>query len=286
MWRLYRDRRNWGLAALAILLWLHGISTASYPVTRATWYAPYGFAIFFLLSLAIGMGMMLVALFEDKQELLNEMDNRRLAEEALRRQNRIIETFIPQNQRQKVTRIFEQLMSGELKPAEYFENSVLTQDGRERLVAWHNVLLRDGEGHITGTLSSGEDITERRYAEKQIINLNQDLRSRAVALEAANKELDAFAYTVSHDLRAPLRHIDGFLELLQMEAGTALNEQGRHYMDNISEAANKMGQLIDDLLSFSRMRRHAFSFKQLQPGPLVREVIQELEPDAAGRTIE
>jgi light-regulated signal transduction histidine kinase (bacteriophytochrome) len=177
-------------------------------------------------------------------------------------------------------------MAGDLEPAEYFENPVLTQDGRERLVAWHNALLRDGEGHITGTLSSGEDITERRRAEKQVIRLNQDLQNRAVALETANKELDAFAYTVSHDLRAPLRHIDGFLELLQNEAGTALNEQGRHYMDAISESANKMGHLIGDLLSFSRMRRHAFSLQEVEMGPLVHDVIRELEPDAAGRAIE
>jgi PAS domain S-box-containing protein len=196
------------------------------------------------------------------------------------------ETFIPQNQRQEVIKAFEQLMAGELEPVEYFENPVLTQDGRERLVAWHNVLLRDGQGHITGTLSSGEDITERRRAEKQVIRLNQDLQHRAVALEAVNKELDAFAYTVSHDLRAPLRHIDGFLELLQNETGTALSEQGRHYMDVISQSANKMGLLIDDLLSFSRMGRHAFSFQQVQMGPLVHDVIRELEPDAAGRTID
>jgi PAS domain S-box-containing protein len=196
------------------------------------------------------------------------------------------DTFVPQNQRQEVLRRFEQVMAGELEPMEYFENSVLTQDGRERLVAWHNVLLRDDEGHTTGTLSSGEDITERRGAEKQIISLNQDLRNRALALEAANKELDAFAYTVSHDLRAPLRHIDGFLELLQKETGTALNEKSRHYMDTISKAAKKMGLLIDDLLSFSRMGRYALSFGQVALGTLVSDVVRELEPDATGRTIE
>jgi PAS domain S-box-containing protein len=131
-----------------------------------------------------------------------------------------------------------------------------------------------------------EDITERRHAELQIIRLNQDLQKRAVALEAANKELDAFAYTVSHDLRTPLRHIDGFLELLQREAGTALNETSRYYMDTISESAAKMSLLIDDLLSFSRMGRHAYSMQQIEMGPLVRDVIRELEPDTAGRTIE
>jgi light-regulated signal transduction histidine kinase (bacteriophytochrome) len=105
-------------------------------------------------------------------------------------------------------------------------------------------------------------------------------------LEAANKEMHAFTYTVSHDLRAPLRHIDGFLELLQRKAGTALDEQSRHYMDAISQAANKMGLLIDDLLAFSRMGRHALSFQAVDLGTLVREVIGELAPEAAGRDID
>ncbi|MEJ2158330.1 MAG: PAS domain S-box protein [Desulfobacteraceae bacterium] len=195
-------------------------------------------------------------------------------------------TFIPEKVRPGVIRAFRQLMAGELDPAEYLENPVLTRSGRQRLVAWHNVLLRDDEGHVIGTLSSGEDITRRRHAERQIINLNQDLQKRASELEAANKELDAFAYSVSHDLRAPLRHIDGFIELLQKKVGKAQDEQSRHYMDTISESAKRMGVLIDDLLSFSRMGRRAMSTQQVVLGDLVHDVIQELSPDAVGRAID
>jgi PAS domain S-box-containing protein len=195
------------------------------------------------------------------------------------------ETFVPENVRRDVIKGFRQLIAGELEQAEYFENPVLTQGGQQRLVAWHNVLLRDGEGRVTGTISSGEDITERRRTEKQIINLNQDLQKRAVALEAVNKELESFAYSVSHDLRAPLRHIDGFLELLRGKAGTALDEQSRHYMDVIFNATQKMGLLIDDLLSFSRMGRHAMSFQQVELSTLVRDVIRELESNAGRRNI-
>ena len=150
-------------------------------------------------------------------------------------------------------------------------------------------LHRDLHGKPKKVVGVIQDITERVQAEAEIRLLNQELEQRVAdrtaKLEAANKELEAFAYSVSHDLRAPLRHIDGFLELLQKKAAAALDEQSRHYMDTIADAARKMGLLIDDLLSFSRMGRHALSFQPVNLGSLVRDVIGELEPDAAGREI-
>ena len=116
--------------------------------------------------------------------------------------------------------------------------------------------------------------------------LEQRVADRTAQLEVANKELEAFAYSVSHDLRAPLRHIAGFLELLQKKSATALDEEGRHYMSAISAAAQKMGQLIEDLLFFSRMGRQALSLRQVDLKSMVGEVLDELAPDTAGRTID
>jgi len=128
----------------------------------------------------------------------------------------------------------------------------------------------------------------------RIIKLNFDLfamledrvRARTAELEAANKELEAFAYSVSHDLRAPLRHIDGFLELLQTRTTATLDEKSQHYMATIADSARRMGVLIDDLLSFSRMGRNEISKAQLDLGELVQDVIREFRPEAAGRDIQ
>jgi PAS domain S-box-containing protein len=181
-------------------------------------------------------------------------------------------------------------LSADSPPAYAYEARMRHADGTYR---WHQVkgfnVKRDQQGRVMRMLGIRRDITQRKTAEEALRRLNSELDRRVLdrtaQLEAVNKELEAFAYSVSHDLRAPLRHIVGFVELLRKSAGTVLNEQSRHYMDTISDAVQKMGQLIDDLLSFSRMGRRAMAFQQVNLRTMAREVIREFEPDTAGRTI-
>jgi light-regulated signal transduction histidine kinase (bacteriophytochrome) len=122
------------------------------------------------------------------------------------------------------------------------------------------------------------DVTERR-------RVAAELRRRGELLQAANKELEAFSYSVSHDLRAPLRHIDGYASLLSKTAGESLNEKARRYLQTISDSAKQMGQLIDDLLVFSRMGRQEMLRTTVSLDQLVKTVIHDLRLDLQGRTI-
>lgn len=129
------------------------------------------------------------------------------------------------------------------------------------------------------------DIAERKQREAQIQKLNMELQRRADQFEAANKELEAFSYSVSHDLRSPLRHIDGFVKLLDKDADKKLDDHQRRYLDIIADSAQRMGALIDDLLVFSRMGRMEIRQTKVAPESLVHEAVKDLQGETEGRHI-
>ena len=128
-------------------------------------------------------------------------------------------------------------------------------DGTQVVVASRWSLRRDEQKRPVAVLETNNDITERKRTEGEIRTLNAELAKRTTELEAMNKELEAFAYSISHDLRAPLRHMVGYTELLQKNASAILDEKNHRYMMMILESAKRMGNLIDDLLAFSRIGR-------------------------------
>jgi PAS domain S-box-containing protein len=158
-------------------------------------------------------------------------------------------------------------------------------DGTEVVVSSRWSLRRDEHERPVAVLETNNDISVRKRREQEIESLNQELAKRSTELEAINKELEAFAYSVSHDLRAPLRHIAGFTELLHKKASTLVDEKSNHYIGLILDSAKRMGNLIDDLLTFSRIGRTETQKTQVSLAQLVREVLIEVRQDSEGRNI-
>src|SRR6202035_371262 len=158
-------------------------------------------------------------------------------------------------------------------------------DGTQVVVASRWSLRRDEQERPVAVLETNNDITERKRREEEIQGLNQELAKRSADLESINKELEAFAYSISHDLRAPLRHMAGFTELLQKKASSVVDEKSNHYMAMILDSAKRMGNLIDDLLAFSRIGRAETQKTRFNLAQLVKEALSEVRQDAEDRNI-
>jgi signal transduction histidine kinase len=130
-----------------------------------------------------------------------------------------------------------------------------------------------------------DELQQRKQRDAEILKLNEELTGRAAELAAANKELESFAYSVSHDLRAPLRHLVGYSELLQKHASNGLDDKSRRYVQTILESGKRMGNLIDDLLAFSRIGRAEARTTAVDLQQLVTDVASEIGAQAKGQDI-
>jgi len=155
------------------------------------------------------------------------------------------------------------------------DRSISTKYG-VRILNTQKVPVFDADGTAQFLLALSTDITARRLSEQAIRELNAQLEIKAAQLESTNKELESFSYSVSHDLRAPLRAIDGFAEIIEEDHGDELGAEARRCLAVIRDNSNRMGMLIDDLLAFSRLGRQAVTKVEVNVQSLVREVIDEV----------
>lgn len=146
--------------------------------------------------------------------------------------------------------------------------------------------LFDDEGNILGTVHVARDITERKQAEEEVKKLNKDLNNSVIQLEAANRELEAFSSSVSHDLRAPLRTISGFSQALLEDYADKLDAEGRDSLERIVAGTHRMGQLIDDLLNLSRITRTEMKRKRMNLSEMAANIAARLKKNEPDRQVD
>jgi PAS domain S-box-containing protein len=164
------------------------------------------------------------------------------------------------------------------------------EDGSE---IWRHVRvlpIKDEIGEIIHTVYTSEDITERKQAEEEIRRLNEELEQRVIdrttELKATNEELEAFAYSISHDLRAPLRAINGFSSILKENYADVLDDEGQNYLDKLKSSTLRMDGLINDLLSLSRLGRKELDFQPMKITPMVSMILADLTNEDPDREFE
>ncbi len=199
-----------------------------------------------------------------------------------------ITRLVPAERHDEEVNILEQIARG--YSVRHFETVRSRKDGSTFNVSVTVSAIKDQSGKVIGASKVVRDITIRKKAEETIHRLNAELEERVIQrtaeLEAANKELESFSYSVSHDLRAPLRAVDGFSQAVLEDYGPLLPEEGQRHLHTIREGAQRMGRLIDDLLMFSRLGRLPLSKRAVETGDLVHAVLEDLSSQRAGRQIE
>jgi PAS domain S-box-containing protein len=173
-----------------------------------------------------------------------------------------------------------------------WEGELVHQDREGRTLVIKSIWLlhRNPQGKPVRILEKNFDITQNKASEREIRRLNDELeqrvQQRTAQLEAANKEMEMFTYSVSHDLRAPLRHISGFSKILMEDFQSQLPEEAQRHVQRIVDGTHRMGMLVDDLLNLARVGRRDLSLQVTGLNSLVEEVVQSLQPDYAHRQVE
>jgi light-regulated signal transduction histidine kinase (bacteriophytochrome) len=196
---------------------------------------------------------------------------------------------MPPGEGERVGPLLQEIVAS-ARPFERFENTALHKDGRLVVLETSGAPFFDAGGNLLGYRGIDRDITARKRAEEAIRQLNDELeqrvRERTAQLEAANQELEAFAYSVSHDLRAPLRSIDGFSQALLEDYRDTLDAEGQDYLQRVRAASQRMGQLIDDLLKLSRVTRQEMRRERVDLSALAHEIAAELCEAEPERNVE
>ena len=188
--------------------------------------------------------------------------------------------LLPAQIKEKVRTGFVMYMSGELEPPEFFENQLLTKNGEERIIYWHDVILRDDDGNIIGSISSGEDITERKRAEEELSKAYEELKS----LDLMKNE---FLSNVSHEFKTPLISIMGYGELMSDGTLGMLNEQQTKAMETVVRNSERLKRLINSLLDLSIAQdgMAKYRFDPLQINEIIDSAILDISAQAEKKQI-
>ena len=194
----------------------------------------------------------------------------------------------PEQAEEQLAKFLDGIATGDI--ALHYEGDLVSRDGQRFVIFWNHTLMRDPEGRITGVASIGQDITERKRTEAEIERLNQTLEQRVTErtaeLDRANRELESFAYSVSHDLRGPARIMIGFSTILLEKSRDKLDPESIDYVNRIDAGARRMGRLIDDLLRLSRVSRAEMNRRELDFSKLVHDVARTLFDAHPGRNVQ
>lgn len=194
-----------------------------------------------------------------------------------------VSILVPPDRSHEIPEILNKVRQGER--ISNYETVRTAKDGRRIHVSLTLSPIRDAFGTIIGFSHIGHDVTDRKRAEEEINKANRMLAQSYEACEATNKELEAFTYSASHDLRAPLVAVGGLVRLLLDEYASSLDAKGEKFLQTIQKMTDQMRQLVDDLLSLSRFGHQALDISKIDMGELAKSAIDELKLLHPGRTL-